>query len=255
MSFQVQPAPAHEKRADGAADYKPQLVQAQPFAARGCGKEQAPPARQQQEPCADRSIRTGQAQVRGALARAPAGPPSCRARHRPPDPLGVSPASLNNLRLMSVRPLQIRPLCKSTLWGRGKRSDLSREQANYLFNVMRLGPGAEVALFNGQGGEWRAVVETAGKRGGTLACVEQDRAAAACRPTSGCCSRRSRRRAPISSSRKATEMGAARILPVQTEFTNAERIRQEPLAGPTPFEAAEQCGGTFVPAVAELAAA
>jgi 16S rRNA (uracil1498-N3)-methyltransferase len=38
----------------------------------------------------------------------------------------------------------------------GQTVDLSREQANYLFAVMRLGPGDEVALFNGRDGEWRA---------------------------------------------------------------------------------------------------
>ena len=50
---------------------------------------------------------------------------------------------------------------------------------------------------------------------------------------------------------KAAEMGAARILPVQTDFTNAERIRQDRLKAHA-VEAAEQCGGTFVPPVADL---
>ena len=54
--------------------------------------------------------------------------------------------------------------------GPGQTVDLSRDQANYLFNVMRLSSGAEVALFNGRDGEWRAVVEEAGKRSGRLAC-------------------------------------------------------------------------------------
>ncbi len=50
---------------------------------------------------------------------------------------------------------------------------------------------------------------------------------------------------------KAAEMGAARILPVQTEFTNSERIRQDRLQAHA-VEAAEQCGGTYVPEVADL---
>ena len=50
----------------------------------------------------------------------------------------------------------------------GQTVDLSREQANYLFNVMRLAQGGEVALFNGRDGEWRALVAQAGKRGGRL---------------------------------------------------------------------------------------
>jgi len=128
--------------------------------------------------------------------------------------------------------------------------DLSREQANYLFNVMRLGPGAEVALFNGRDGEWRAVVAEAGKRGGSLTCVEQT-APLRLPPDLWLLF------APIKKARtdfiveKAAEMGAARILPVQTDYTNAERIRQDRLQAHA-IEAAEQCGGTFVPEVAEL---
>ena len=41
---------------------------------------------------------------------------------------------------------------------------LSREQAHYLFGVMRLGAGAGVLLFNGRDGEWRATVAEAGKQ-------------------------------------------------------------------------------------------
>ncbi len=134
--------------------------------------------------------------------------------------------------------------------GPGQTVDLSRDQANYLFNVMRLGPGAEVALFNGRDGEWRAVVAEAGKRGGSLSCVEQT-APLLLPPDLWLLF------APIKKARtdfiveKAAEMGAARILPVQTEFTNAERIRQDRLQAHA-IEAAEQCGGTFVPEVAEL---
>ncbi len=51
---------------------------------------------------------------------------------------------------------------------------------------------------------------------------------------------------------KAVEMGVARILPVQTEFTNSERIRQDRLQAHA-VEAAEQCGATFVPPVEGLA--
>ncbi|MBF9057572.1 16S rRNA (uracil(1498)-N(3))-methyltransferase [Rhodobacterales bacterium HKCCSP123] len=149
---------------------------------------------------------------------------------------------------MSDRP-KIRLYVEHPL-GPGQTVDLSREQANYLFNVMRLSQGAEVALFNGQDGEWRAVVETAGKRGGTLACVAQT-APLLMPPDLWLLF------APIKKARtdfiveKATEMGAARILPVQTEFTNAERIRQDRLQAHA-IEAAEQCGGTFVPGVDDL---
>lgn len=48
-------------------------------------------------------------------------------------------------------------------------------------------------------------------------------------------------------------MGAARIVPVQTEFTNSKRIGRDRLQAHA-VEAAEQCGDTFVPEVADLTA-
>ena len=59
--------------------------------------------------------------------------------------------------------------------GQGQTIPLAREQAHYLFGVMRLGAGAELLLFNGADGEWRAEVLEAGKRGGVLRCVAQTR--------------------------------------------------------------------------------
>jgi len=134
--------------------------------------------------------------------------------------------------------------------GPGQSVDLTREQAHYLFAVMRLGPGARLALFNGHAGEWTAEVAEAGKRGGRLAVLGQS-APQLDPPDLWLLF------APIKKARtdfiveKAAEMGAARILPVQTEFTNAERIRQDRLQAHA-VEAAEQCGGTFVPEVTGL---
>jgi 16S rRNA (uracil1498-N3)-methyltransferase len=134
--------------------------------------------------------------------------------------------------------------------GAGQTVDLSRDKAHYLFAVMRLSPGDEVALFNGRDGEWRAVVVEGSKRGGTLELSE--RTAPQLDPPDLWLLF-----APIKKARtdfiveKAAEMGAARILPVQTDFTNSERIRRERLQAHA-IEAAEQCGGTYVPPVEEL---
>lgn len=122
-------------------------------------------------------------------------------------------------------------------------------QANYLFNVMRLSVGATVKLFNGQDGEWLAGVEHAGKRQGILRCTVQS---APLMPPPDLWLLF----APIKKARtdfiveKAVEMGAARILPVQTRFTN-ERIREDKLRAHA-VEAAEQCEATFVPPVDDL---
>ncbi|MCT8158879.1 16S rRNA (uracil(1498)-N(3))-methyltransferase [Pseudoruegeria sp. SHC-113] len=132
----------------------------------------------------------------------------------------------------------------------GQTVPLSRDQAHYLFGVMRLGVGDAVLLFNGRDGEFRAEVAEAGKRGGLLACAEQTKPLQL-PPDLWLLF------APIKKARtdfiveKAAEMGAARILPVQTDFTNSERIRQDRLQAHA-VEAAEQCGGTFVPEVCDL---
>lgn len=129
---------------------------------------------------------------------------------------------------------------------------LSADQAHYLFAVMRLGKGAVVALFNGRDGEWRAEVMEAGKRGGVLVCDSQTKGLQM-PPDLWLLF------APIKKARtdfiveKAAEMGVRRIVPVQTRHTNSERIRQDRLQAHA-VEAAEQCGGTFVPEVAELVA-
>lgn len=134
--------------------------------------------------------------------------------------------------------------------GEGQSVPLNRDQAHYLFGVMRMVVGGAVALFNGRDGEWLAEIAEAGKRGGRLACVQQT-APLRMPPDLWLLF------APIKKARtdfiveKAAEMGVARIVPVQTEFTNAERIRQDRLQAHA-TEAAEQCGGTFVPEVAEL---
>lgn len=132
----------------------------------------------------------------------------------------------------------------------GNRVSLSQPQAHYLFGVMRLVVGQAVSLFNGIDGEWRGEIIEAGKRKGVLECTQQSKPLQM-PPDLWLCF------APIKKTRtdfiveKATEMGAAKICPVQTDFTNSERIKQERLQAHA-VEAAEQCGGTFVPDVCAL---
>lgn len=134
--------------------------------------------------------------------------------------------------------------------GDGQAVTLTREQAHYLFGVMRLTVGGQLALFNGKDGEWLAEVTQAGKRGGELRCVQQS-TPLRMPPDVWLCF------APIKKARiqyvveKAVEMGARRIVPMMTEYTNSERIRPDRLQAHA-IEAAEQCGATYVPHVASL---
>jgi 16S rRNA (uracil1498-N3)-methyltransferase len=135
--------------------------------------------------------------------------------------------------------------------GAGQSVPLDKAQAHYLFGVMRQSAGGAVLLFNGRDGEWLAEVAEAGKRGGMLSCMEQTRVLQM-PPDLWLMF------APIKKARtdfiveKAAEMGASRIVPVMTEFTNAGRVQRDRLQAHA-VEAAEQCGGTFVPEVAQAA--
>lgn len=149
---------------------------------------------------------------------------------------------------MTDRAPKIRLFVEAEL-SQGTGVPLERDQANYLFNVMRLSVGAQVLLFNGTDGEWRAEVVEANKRRGVLACREQTRAQSM-PPDVWLLF------APIKKARtdfiveKAAELGAREIHPVLTRYTNAERVRQDKLQAHA-VEAAEQCGGVFVPPVME----
>lgn len=133
----------------------------------------------------------------------------------------------------------------------GAPVEVGRDQAQYLFSVMRLRAGDRVALFNGRDGEWATEVVDAGKRAGRLICTERLRPQTPA-PDVWLLF------APIKKARtdfiaeKAAEMGCARLLPVFTRFTNAERVNRARLRAHG-IEAAEQCGLLSVPDVAEPA--
>jgi len=131
--------------------------------------------------------------------------------------------------------------------GAGAPLSLAREQAHYLRNVMRREVGDTLGLFNGRDGEWRAVIETIGKQGCTVAPLEQ------IRPQTGTpdlwliCALIKRARLEMVAE-KAAELGVREIHPVITEFTHSPPMKAERLAAIT-IEAAEQCGLLSIPAL------
>ena len=122
----------------------------------------------------------------------------------------------------------------------GARIALSREQANYLLNVLRLGAGDSVIVFNGREGEWRAVLADTGRKAASLDVVEALRGQEAGPDIHYLF-------APLKHARldymvqKAVEMGAARLRPVLTRRTQAQRVNLERMRANV-IEAAEQCG-------------
>ena len=122
----------------------------------------------------------------------------------------------------------------------GARLALSREQANYLLNVLRLAAGDSVIIFNGIDGEWRAMLADTGRKAASLDVVEALRAQEAGPDIHYLF-------APLKHARldymvqKAVEMGAARLRPVLTRRTQAQRVNLERMRANV-IEAAEQCG-------------
>ena len=132
----------------------------------------------------------------------------------------------------------------------GQAVALSEGQANYLFAVMRLPVGATVLLFNGQDGEWRAGVAEAGKRRGVLVCREQVRPQD-WPPDLWLLFAPLRKERTAFLVEKAVELGVRRLLPVATRYLAGDRFRAGKERAHA-VEAAEQCGATFVPELAEL---
>jgi len=132
--------------------------------------------------------------------------------------------------------------------GEGRSVALEPEQSNYLGNVLRLKAGDPILVFNGSDGEWRAAI--AGRK----------------RPDSLTVQSRTRPQdrlpdlayvfAPLKHARldymvqKAVEMGASRLQPVLTRFTQVSRVNIERMRA-NAIEAAEQCGILSLATVAD----
>lgn len=125
----------------------------------------------------------------------------------------------------------------------------SAEQFNYLANVLRLGEGGQILLFNGRDGEWRSGLSFPAKKKLHLTPVEQTRAQPE-RPDLHFLF------APLKVGRldylvqKAVEMGAGTIQPVLTHHTQVQKVGVERLQANV-IEASEQCGILSVPSVHE----
>ncbi len=128
------------------------------------------------------------------------------------------------------------------------RIDVPAPAAHYLRNVLRLSDGAELLVFNGRDGEWRAALAPGGRKQTLLEVHVQTRPqepAGDLHYLFG----------PLKHARldyvvqKAVEMGASRIQPVLTQHTQAERLNHARMQANV-IEAAEQCGILAVPEVA-----
>ena len=131
----------------------------------------------------------------------------------------------------------------------GRTVELDGSQANYLGNVLRLDRGAELLIFDGLTGEWLARITDASKRHMTLAVESLTREPESI-PDVWLAFAPVKRAQTDWLVEKSTELGAARLIPVMTQRTIAERVRLERLEA-IAIEASEQCGRTRVPEIVE----
>jgi 16S rRNA (uracil1498-N3)-methyltransferase len=133
--------------------------------------------------------------------------------------------------------------------GKGAVVETTKEQFNYLANVLRMEEGGALLVFNGRDGEWRAQISFPTRKRITLTTVEQTRPQSPLPDLHYLF-------APLKVGRldylvqKAVEMGAGRIQPVMTQhvqgrITSMDRLRDNVI------EAAEQCGVLAVPDVGD----
>lgn len=134
--------------------------------------------------------------------------------------------------------------------GAGRPIALTQEQANYLFAVMRLSVGVGISLFNGRDGVWLARVVEANKRRGILICETQTKPLQS-PPDLWLLFTPVKKERTNFIVEKAVELGVARLQPVSTRYMNSERWRLEKQQAHA-IEAAEQCGASYVPELADL---
>lgn len=133
----------------------------------------------------------------------------------------------------------------------GTAIETDQDQFNYLANVLRMEDGAELLIFNGRDGEWKANVSFPSRKRIQLTPIEETRPQPAPSDLHYLF-------APLKVGRldylvqKAVEMGAGLLRPVMTQhvqgkITNLDKVKANVI------EAAEQCGILGIPDVAEPA--
>ena len=128
-----------------------------------------------------------------------------------------------------------------------KSLEATREQANYLLNVLRLSDGDGILIFNGRDGEWRATITEKGRKKCSLTPIEMIREQPEASSLIYCY-------APLKQARldymiqKAVEMGAGVLQPVITQYTQARNINDKRVFS-NAIEAVEQCGILNIPEI------
>ena len=124
----------------------------------------------------------------------------------------------------------------------------AQAQARYLIHVLHLKGGDTILVFNGRDGEWRARLGEAGGKTCALAIEEQTRAQQQA-PDLDFLFAPPKQARLDTMVRMAVEMGAGRLIPVRTQFTQIARIDTGRMRANV-IEAAEGCGLLCLPEIA-----
>ncbi|CAN7179617.1 16S rRNA (uracil(1498)-N(3))-methyltransferase [Rhizobium sp. LjRoot258] len=131
----------------------------------------------------------------------------------------------------------------------GATVETTADHFNYLANVLRMAEGAELLVFNGRDGEWKARLSFPTRKRIVLIAEEQTRPQPAPSDLHYLF-------APLKVGRldylvqKAVEMGAGVLRPVMTQHVQGKITNRDKLKANV-IEAAEQCGILDIPDVAE----
>jgi len=132
----------------------------------------------------------------------------------------------------------------------GAELKLDPQQTNYLVSVLRLAKGAPLLLFNGRDGEFSASLAATARKAASLTVGAQTRPQETPPDVDYLF-------APLKHARldymaqKAIEMGARRLRPVITRYTQVARVNLERLRA-NAIEACEQCGVIWIPEIAPV---
>ena len=131
----------------------------------------------------------------------------------------------------------------------GATIDLDRDQSNYVVNVLRMKPGGQLLVFNGEDGEWLANLAGSDRRSRSLIIDRLEREQTE-RPDLRYLF------APLKFGRidylvqKAVEMGAGWMTPVLTRHGQVRKLNLRRMEA-NAIEATEQCGLLSLPRIDE----
>ncbi len=148
---------------------------------------------------------------------------------------------------MAIRDLRSQRLYVEAGIAQGNSIEASREQSNYLLNVLRLKAGSILLVFNGRDGEWKAEVSPTGRKSCDLVPIELNRPQTLPSNLVYCF-------APLKQARldymiqKAVEMGVGILQPTITQHTQIRTVKHDRMLS-NAIEAAEQCGLLNIPEI------